>query len=396
MITKLKRVDWTLFTILLILMATSLVVIYSATHSSAKFGDSTSKMAIYYALGFIVFFVMALVDYRFWLKYVLYIYIGGLMLLLLVMVIGSTLNNAQGWLNLGGVSLQPAELFKMVLIMFLSVMLASKRKLKLGFWRDITPLLGITFVPFAIVMAQNDLGNALSYLIITMALLWIGNMKYTQAAFITIIMVTLVIVGIRSYVAYHDNIEAYFESVNREHWIERIDPWLMPDEATEKAIYHTRNAKLAIASGGLSGEGYMKGSSVQSERVPLTYSDSIFVVVAEEFGFIGAAVLLLLYFTLIHRLVLVSLECRERAGPYLIIGIVAMLLYQIFENIGMFIGLMPLTGITLPFISFGGTSLLMNMACMGLVMSIRVHSQVDTDELSVESTGRYTRRAAQG
>ncbi|WP_411344010.1 FtsW/RodA/SpoVE family cell cycle protein [Paenibacillus sp. WLX1005] len=389
MIAKLKRIDWPLFAILLVLMGTSLIVIYSATHSSAKFGDSTSKMAMYYALGFIVFFVMALVDYRFWLKYSLYIYIGGLALLLLVMIVGQTLNNAQGWLNFGGVSLQPAELFKMVLIMFLSVMLANKNKLKLGFWRDIIPLLGITFVPFALVMVQNDLGNALSYLIITMALLWIGNMKYTQAALVTALAILLIVVGIRSYVAYHDNIEKYLVDINREHWMERIDPWLMPDEATAKAVYHTRNAKLAIASGGLSGEGYMKGSSVQADRVPLTYSDSIFVVVAEEFGFIGAAVLLLLYFTLIHRLVLVSLECRERAGPYLIIGIVAMLLYQIFENIGMFIGLMPLTGITLPFISFGGTSLLMNMACMGLVMSIRIHNQVDTDELPLAVADRY-------
>ncbi|WP_411348167.1 FtsW/RodA/SpoVE family cell cycle protein [Paenibacillus sp. WLX2291] len=389
MIAKLKRIDWPLFAILLVLMGTSLIVIYSATHSSAKFGDSTSKMAMYYALGFIVFFVMALVDYRFWLKYSLYIYIGGLALLLLVMIVGQTLNNAQGWLNFGGVSLQPAELFKMVLIMFLSVMLANKNKLKLGFWRDIIPLLGITFVPFALVMVQNDLGNALSYLIITMALLWIGNMKYTQAALVTALAILLIVVGIHSYVAYHDNIEKYLVDINREHWMERIDPWLMPDEATAKAVYHTRNAKLAIASGGLSGEGYMKGSSVQADRVPLTYSDSIFVVVAEEFGFIGAAVLLLLYFTLIHRLVLVSLECRERAGPYLIIGIVAMLLYQIFENIGMFIGLMPLTGITLPFISFGGTSLLMNMACMGLVMSIRIHNQVDTDELPLAVADRY-------
>ncbi|MEW4372126.1 FtsW/RodA/SpoVE family cell cycle protein [Paenibacillus kandeliae] len=389
MITKLKRIDWPLFAILLVLMGTSLIVIYSATHSSAKFGDSTSKMAMYYALGFVVFFVMALVDYRFWLKYSLYIYIGGLALLLLVMIIGQTLNNAQGWLKLGGLSLQPAELFKLVLIMFLSVMLANKNKLKLGFWRDIIPLLGVTFVPFALVMVQNDLGNALSYLIITMALLWIGNMKYTQAALVTALAILLVVVGIRSYVAYHDNIEKYLVDINREHWMERIDPWLMPDEATAKAVYHTRNAKLAIASGGLSGEGYMKGSSVQADRVPLTYSDSIFVVVAEEFGFIGAAVLLLLYFTLIHRLVLVSLECRERAGPYLIIGIVAMLLYQIFENIGMFIGLMPLTGITLPFISFGGTSLLMNMACMGLVMSIRIHNQVDTDEYPLTVSDRY-------
>jgi len=390
MITKLKRIDWTLFTILLIMMAISLVVIYSATHSSSRFGGSTSKMAFYYLAGFMVFFVAAFVDYRLWIKYAKYIYIGGIVLLLLVMIIGQTLNNAQGWLSIGGLSLQPAELFKLVLIISLSTMLAAKKKIKLLFWRDITPLLAVTFIPFALVMVQNDLGNALSYLIIMVALLWIGNIKYTQAIIFTTIAVAMVVVGIRSYVAYHDQIKTYLNDIKRDHWMERIDPWLMPDEATAKAIYHTRNAKLAIASGGLSGEGFMKGSSVQAERVPLTYSDSIFVVVAEEFGFVGAAVLLLLYFTLIHRLVLVSLECRERAGPYLIIGIVAMLLYQIFENIGMFIGLMPLTGITLPFISFGGTSLVMNMACMGLVMSIRIHNQLDTEEVSMEAGSRYT------
>lgn len=389
MIAKLKRIDWNLFTILLVMMGVSIAVIYSATHSTPKFANSTERMIFYYIAGFVVFFVMAMVNYRIWLKYSLYIYGAGLALLLLVMVVGQTLNNAQGWLSIGGLSLQPAEIFKMVLILFLATLLSRKEQLKLLFWRDVTPLIAITFIPFALVMAQNDLGNALSYLIIMMALLWIGNIKYTQAILFTSLAIVMVIVGIRSYVAYHDNIKTYLADIKRDHWMERLDPWLMPDQATEKAIYHTRNAKLAIASGGLSGEGYMKGTSVQSDRVPLTYSDSIFVVVAEEFGFIGAAILLLLYFTLIHRLILVSLECRERAGPYIIIGIVAMLLYQIFENIGMFIGIMPLTGITLPFISFGGTSLVMNMACMGIVMSIRVHNQEDDDEVSVNVTQRY-------
>lgn len=137
----------------------------------------------------------------------------------------------------------------------------------------------------------------------------------------------------------------------------------------------------------------MKGETVQSERVPLTYSDSIFVVIAEEFGFIGSSALLLLYFVLIHRLILISLETRETSGPYLIVGIVAMLLYQIFENIGMFIGLMPLTGITLPFISYGGTSLLINMASIGVAMSIRIYGQEKEEEnppvASSAPTSRY-------
>lgn len=122
----------------------------------------------------------------------------------------------------------------------------------------------------------------------------------------------------------------------------------MPDQTSRDVLWQTYNAKLAIGSGGISGKGYLEGTTIQSNRVPLAYADSIFVQIGEEFGFVGASVLLLLYFILIHRLVLIALECKDRAGPYLIVGIIAMLLYQIFVNIGPFIGLMPLTGITLP------------------------------------------------
>ncbi|MNN74709.1 Rod shape-determining protein RodA [compost metagenome] len=138
----------------------------------------------------------------------------------------------------------------------------------------------------------------------------------------------------------------------------------------------------------------MEGSSVQSDRVPYTYSDSIFVQIAEEFGFVGSALLLLLYFILIHRMILIALECKDRGGPFLIVGIVAMILYQIFENIGAFIGLMPLTGITLPFVSFGGTSLMINMASIGLVMSVRLHGREVEENLPSPAT--YPAAAKQG
>ncbi|WP_025693999.1 FtsW/RodA/SpoVE family cell cycle protein, partial [Paenibacillus durus] len=137
----------------------------------------------------------------------------------------------------------------------------------------------------------------------------------------------------------------------------------------------------------------LKGSTVQANRVPYTYADSIFVQIAEEFGFVGSAVLLLLYFILIHRMILIALECKDRGGPFLIVGVVAMMLYQIFENIGAFIGLMPLTGITLPFISYGGTSLLINMASIGLVMSVKLHGQEEEEDLPKAS---YSAPAKQG
>ncbi|MFC3747509.1 FtsW/RodA/SpoVE family cell cycle protein [Paenibacillus sp. GCM10012306] len=376
MLQKIKKIDGVVIVVLLILMCVSISAIYSVTHGREKLDGHHIQMLKYYVIGFIALTGITFLDYRILVKYALYVYLGGIGLLVLVSFMGETKNNAQGWLSLpGGMSLQPAELFKLVLILFLASVLVRKNKNKLSFWRDVIPLAVLTLVPFLIVMTQNDLGNALAYLVILVGMLWIGNIKFTHALIGLIVIGSSAVAGIMSYIHYHDDIKVFLTDIGRSHWIERFDPWLVPDKATPKASYHTKNAKLAIASGGMSGEGYMNGSSVQTDRVPYTYSDSIFVQIAEEFGFVGSALVLLLYFILIHRMILIALESRDRGGPFLIVGIVAMMLYQIFENIGAFIGLMPLTGITLPFISFGGTSLLINMASIGLVMSVRLHGQ---------------------
>lgn len=382
MLQKIKKIDRAIIVILVLLMAVSIFAIYSVTHGRDVLNGHHIRMLKFYGIGFVAFIGLTFMDYRLLVKNALYIYLFGIGLLVLVSFLGETKNNAQGWLSLpGGFSLQPAELFKLVLILFLSAVLVRKKKNKLQFWRDVVPLCLMTLLPFLIVISQNDLGNALSYIIILLGLLWIGNIKYTHALIGLVVITSAAVAGIMSYIHFHDQIKTFLTDINRSHWIERFDPWLVPDKATAKAVYHTKNAKLAIASGGMGGEGYMQGTSVQTDRVPYTYSDSIFVQIAEEFGFVGSAAVLLLYFILIHRMVLIALESRDRAGPFLIIGIVAMLLYQIFENIGAFIGLMPLTGITLPFISYGGTSLLINMASIGLVMSVRLHGRELEEDL---------------
>ncbi|WNS42613.1 FtsW/RodA/SpoVE family cell cycle protein [Paenibacillus sp. MMS20-IR301] len=381
MLQKIKKIDGIIVVILALLMVVSIFSIYSVTHGRDKLDGSHIKMIKFYILGFIAFFGLTFLDYRLLVKYALYVYITGISILVLVSFIGTEQNGAQGWLKFGGFSLQPAEMFKIILILFLAAVLVRKNKNRLLFWRDVVPLGLMSLLPFLIVISQNDLGNALSYIVILVGLLWIGNIKFTHA------LIGLLIIGgsaagaIMSYIHYHDEIKTFLTDINRSHWVERFDPWLVPEAATAKASYHTKNAKMAIASGGMSGEGYMEGSSVQSDRVPYTYSDSIFVQIAEEFGFVGSALVLLLYFILIHRMILIALESKDRGGPFLIVGVVAMMLYQIFENIGAFIGLMPLTGITLPFISFGGTSLLINMASIGLVMSVRLHGQEVEEDL---------------
>lgn len=388
MLHKFKKIDYSIVFILVILMVISILSIYSTTFGRPKLEGLTQSSIMYYILGFVVFFGMSMINYKFIIKNYLYIYGVGMLLLIFVMFFGKEYYGAKGWLSIFGVSLQPAELFKLCLIVFLSALLARKKNRPLYFGRDVIPVSLCVLPPLLLVLLQNDLGNALSYVIILVGLLWIGNIKFTHALIGFVIAVAAFVGGIQAYIHYHDEIVKFLKDVGRSHWADRFDPWLVPDQTSRDVLWQTYNAKLAIGSGGISGKGYMEGTTIQSNRVPLAYADSIFVQIGEEFGFVGASVLLLLYFILIHRLVLIALECKDRAGPYLIVGIIAMLLYQIFVNIGPFIGLMPLTGITLPFISSGGTSIMINMISMGIVMSIKVHTEENEDILgSAEQPG---------
>ncbi|MBM6384426.1 MAG: rod shape-determining protein RodA [Paenibacillus sp.] len=382
MLRMLKKMDGVILFVLFLLMIASVFAIYSGTQTDATLAKHHIKTLLFYIIGFVAVVGIGLVNYKLYVNYAFYLYALGIVLLVLVNFVGGPINNANGWIKLGeNLSFQPAELFKMILILFLAHLLVKRQRNTLGFWRDIIPIGCWAFVPFALVMIQNDLGNALGYVVILAAVLWIGNIKLKHAI-IGLVIVAVTFFGfVKAYTTYHDEIFTFLEKVGREHWAERIDPWLVPEKATSKATWHTKNAGLAIGSGGIVGKGYLQGTSVQSGRVPYTYSDSIFVVIAEEFGFVGASVLLLLYFILIHRMVLIGMECKDRAGPVIIVGIIGMLLYQVFENIGAFLGLMPLTGITLPFISYGGTSLLINMACIGLVMSIKLYGDEAEDDL---------------
>ncbi|ASA24546.1 FtsW/RodA/SpoVE family cell cycle protein [Paenibacillus donghaensis] len=384
MLQKLKKIDITIVIVLAMLMCISIFSIYSVTQGREGLNGYHTKMVQFYILGFIVFFLLSFVDYRLFIKYALYIYIAGVGLLVYVSFFGKVINGAQGWLYIGNNSVQPAELFKLALILFLSSFLVRKKGVTLAFWKDVVPMGLFTLLPFLIVISQKDIGNALSYIVILFGLLWIGNLKLSHTLIGLGIVGGIAVAGIFSYIHYHDQAVHFIkDTIGFGHLISRFDPWLVPELASNDHKFQTENAKIAIASGGLSGEGYMQGNSVQNNIVPYTYSDSIFIQIAEEFGFVGSALLLLLFFILIHRLILIALECRNPGGPFIIVGMVAMLLYQIFENIGAFIGLMPLTGITLPFISHGGTSLLLNMACMGIAMSVLLYGREEEDTLAL-------------
>jgi len=371
---KLKRIDLGIMIILGLLMVISVVVVRSATYGNPMYSNYDLKQLIFYLAGFVVAIGAVFFDYRFFLKYWYGLYGIGIALLVLVYFKGAEINGARSWFELpNGLLFQPAEFMKILLIMTVASILARRDGDPLTFKSDLLPIAAISLLPFVLVMIQPDLGNAIIYIVILLGMLWIGRVKYWHVLTGIALMVGGLILFVTLFNTYNDEIKDFLTEKGKHHWYERINTYINPETATDDAKHQSEKSLIAIGSGGLTGDGYMKGDSKNRRFIPYPYSDSIFVVIGEEFGFQGAALLILLYFLLIYRMIMIAFQCTDLKGSYIIVGIVSMFVFQIFQNIGMMIGLMPITGITLPFISYGGTSLLINMVCIGLVFSIRAH-----------------------
>lgn len=376
MLEKLKRIDWLIVIILFCFMLISYFAIKSAIYLDPVYGNSRmdTKTLYFYAFGFLVMFCASFINYRWLVKLWIVGYVSGIGLLVAVLLYAEERNNAKSWFELPmGISFQPAELMKLLLIFAIAGYIARREGRPLELFKDVLPVGLLSFVPFALVLVQPDLGNAVVYVVILIGMLWIGNLKYKYVIGGLAAMIAFFVLFQHFYMAYHDEIEVFLKERDLSHWMGRIDTFLDPDNADPDDTYHVDKSVAAIGSGGLTGDGYKQGNSVRNRFIPYAFSDSIFVVIGEEFGFVGAATLLLLYFLLIYRMILIAIQCGTMSGALVITGIVSMFVFQIFENVGMLMGIMPLTGITLPFISYGGTSLVINMLCLGIVQSIRTH-----------------------
>jgi rod shape determining protein RodA len=380
--SRLQKIDWIIVIILFVFMFASTMIVRSAVMESTMFAGIHTRHMLNYGLGFIVLFGAAFINYRIFLKWAPYLYALGVTSLVAVYFLGITKNGARGWFSIPGLGLdiQPAEVMKLFIILLLAYYLAKRNGELLRLSDDVMPASVFVIVPFMLVLSQPDLGNAVIYMVILIGMLWNANIKYTHV-FAGVGLATAIIAGgLYVVTVFHDPMDRFLSANGAGHWMDRIDAYLSPEQASSDQSYQLQNSMMAIGSGALLGEGYLQGSSVHSSRIPYTYSDSIFVVIAEEFGFIGSSTLLLLYFLLIYRLILISIQINEPGGSYIIAGMVSMFVFQIFQNIGMFLAILPLTGITLPFISYGGSSLLINMLSIGLALSIRVYAKEELIE----------------
>ncbi|MGO4693331.1 FtsW/RodA/SpoVE family cell cycle protein [Paenibacillus sp. 2TAB26] len=375
MLNKLKKLDWGILIILVLLMIISIVLVYSATANNPKYAGYEIKQLKFYGLGFFVAIAATLFDYRIVLKSWHVLYGIGVILLILVYFFGAVINGARGWFQFGSLSFQPAEMVKIILIIGIAYIMGRRQGDRLTFTQDLLPIAAFALLPFMLVMIQPDLGNAIIYVVIVLGMLWIGNVKYSHVITGITVVVASLVLFVSLFNTFNQEIYNYLKDNEMGHWHKRINTFINPETATADDKHQSENAQIAIGSGGLNGDGYMQGDMKNGGFVPYPYSDSIFVVIGEEFGFQGAAILLLLYFLLIYRMIIIAFKCYDLRASYIIIGIVSMYVFQVFQNIGMMIGIMPITGITLPFISYGGTSLLLNMLSIGLVFSIKAHQE---------------------
>ncbi|WP_312876205.1 FtsW/RodA/SpoVE family cell cycle protein [Paenibacillus alginolyticus] len=368
LVLRARKLDFVIIAILICFMVISTIMIYSATNNTKFAGLHVNNLVMFAAM-FVPMLLLAVLDYRDIIRHLsVILYVIGILLLIFVMFKGMNINGSQRWINLHFMQFQPSELAKIFVILLLAKMLENRKGEYLRLFQDILPMIVVMGIPCLIVMNQPDLGTSIVFVCILIGMLWIGKIRIKHG----LIGLFGIIGVIGSITALYFVDIPLFNKIVKPHQLHRIQTFLNPASDPNQS-YHVVNSIKAVSSGELMGEGFLHGKMVQSGYIPYDYADSIYVVIGEEFGFVGSAVLLLLYFFLIYRMIRIAMTSEDLAGTYLIIGVISMFTLQIFENIAMHTGLMPLTGIALPFVSYGGSSLMTNMLSMGLVLSVCIH-----------------------
>lgn len=371
-----QKIDYILLSTLLGLFIISLIAVYSG---SGQYETSdpfyfVKRQVFWYIVGVAIMAGVALFDFELLKRWGVYLYGIGLGLLILVHFFGVEKNGAQRWISFGFFDLQPSEFMKIFLIIYIGAILSKLGQMRNSFRKSIAPTIKVillSIIPFAFIMVQPDLGSALIIATTVITLILFSS--------ISIKMIGLLIAGMGSiglflYLLYQLNYDL-FTSIFQPHQLGRIYGWLNPGQYASEYGYQLQQALLGIGSGQMSGAGFNEGIQVQSGRVPEAHTDFIFAVIGEEFGFIGASILISLYFLLIYRIIMIAVNANSLFGVYICIGTVGLIAFQVFQNIAMTIGLMPITGIALPLISYGGSALLTNMMALGLVMSVHARTK---------------------
>jgi rod shape determining protein RodA len=356
---RLKDVDWVL------LIAPIALTLFGCVgiNSSAPDGSFVKKQVISLIIGLVIAVVIMFTDYR---KIVFnvapFFYAAVLVLLVLVLVAGTQINGNKAWLRIAGFSLQPSEFAKAATILMLARHLAPLRQSSLSI-RDIIIMGAIVMAPVILVYAEHDTGTTLTFGAILATFYFLGGMrKILLAAGAVAVVVGLI--GVYPHL--------------KRYQIERINVIIHPEEADPRGFgYQTIQSVIAVGSGGVLGKGIGHGTQGKLGFLPFAWTDFIGAVIAEETGLVGILLMMVLYLALIWRLIAVAQNSREKAGSLLVMGFVGLITFHILCNLGMVVALMPIMGIPLPLMSYGGTAVMAMFIGVGLALSVRMRRFVN-------------------
>lgn len=348
-----ENIDYLLLAVVVVTLGFSVVMVSSAT--GGYYSSFAQRQTVWGIIGIAGMFVVASIDYSKLTSFVKIFYLFNLLILTLVLVIGTESKGAQSWIRIGGVGVQPAEFAKLIIILTLSYHLDQKGSL--GRWKDLIGPLVHVGVPILLILKQPDLGTALVFIGILFGLLFVAGLRYKHLA-------ALIGMGMAALPVFWHSLQDY----QKKRILTFIDPSLDPLGAG----YNVIQSKVAIGSGMIFGKGLFSGTQNQLNFLPEQHTDFIFSVIGEELGLIGAGTVLLLYFIIIYRGIKIAIDAKDRFGTFLAMGVVFLYLFHVIINIGGAMGVMPLTGIPLPLMSYGGSSILTNMAAIGMLQSVHV------------------------
>ncbi|OME16458.1 putative lipid II flippase FtsW [Paenibacillus odorifer] len=378
--------DFQLLILTLLLVGFGLVMVFSASSSltlaSPKFGNDPlyfiKRQVIWIVLGTVVMFIAMNIHYSKFKKWYVPIFIITV-ILLLVVAFSEKINGAKSWLSIGKLGIQPTELAKISIILYISALITKKGERFRDFRTGYIPVMVIVGIVAGLIMMQPDLGSCLILVATSGLVIYAGgaSMKHILGSIALLVLGVGLVIGAKAAI---DSLSPSDKATDTQDYRKgRIVAFLDPYQVAEGDGYNIIQSLTALGQGGVSGSGF--GKSIQKlDYLKYPYTDFIFPVIGEEFGFLGTSIFLMLYLYFIWRGILIALRCKDPFGTLVGIGIMGLIAIQAFVNIGGVTNTIPLTGVTLPFISYGGSSLLVSMLCMGIMLSISRETNLPAKE----------------
>lgn len=366
-----KNLDHTLIIVVALLLILGLLVLSSATlHASSSQWYYVKRQAVRIGIGLILVLLVLRLDYSLAQRYSRFLYVFNLLFLFSVLILGKAAKGSQAWLRLGEMVIQPSELAKIIIIVTLAAFLVKRERLET--FRDLIPVFLHVGAPLVLILLQPDLGTALVYLAITLGMVFVAGAR--PSLLLKLMGASGLAVFLALFAHFKWGLPLPLEDYQLQRLVIFIDPYL-DGRGGRGAGWHIIQSLVAVGSGGFWGKGLFQGTQVQGSFLPEQHTDFIFAVVGEELGFIGATFTLLLYFILLYRTLYIAQQARDNFGTLIAVGICSMWGFHVLENIGMSIGIMPITGIPLPFMSYGGSAMLANLLAVGILLNINLRRQ---------------------